>query len=412
MSESFLHYAWQFQYFAKGDLRLSSGESLSIFNVGHKNSDAGPDFLQARVRMDGIDWIGSVEIHILASGWHDHKHDLDKRYENVVLHVVPTLELMGRIDDSLLQRYKELLNSLDDIPCSGVFQSVSSIRKHSMVDNALTSRLESRTLVIQELLRRNGNDWEETCYQLIARSFGFKVNAEPFLRLAQGLSLKTLLKHGNRIDQLEALLFGQAGFLDQKSRDDYHRLLKREYHLLRQKYQLEKLSIGEHHWKFLRMRPANFPTIRLAQLAMLIYSQKNLFSRFLHAQSYTELKEILSVQQTEYWRTHYNFGKVLKQEVSMMGTESMNMIIINTVVPLMVASGRIRDEQYLIDRAINMLHEVPPESNAITRRWETLHMNIRSAFDSQGLIELHQNFCLKHRCLECVIGASLIKPAG
>jgi hypothetical protein len=426
MSESFLHYVWQFQYFAKSDLRTTAGEPITVFNPGYRNSHAGPDFQQARLRIDGMEWIGSVEIHILASGWHDHKHDDDKQYDNVVLHVVwkndklvkrndgsemPTLELMGRIEERLLLSYKKLINSADTIPCASYLPGIAELKKISMLDKALASRLEARTVVIQELLKRNSNDWEETCYQLMARNFGFKVNAEPLLRLAKGLPFKMLLKHADRIEQLEALLFGQAGFLGKDDgADDYKKLLQREHHLLSQKYQLNSVRLGQEQWKFLRMRPANFPTIRLAQLAMLIHLQRNFFSRFIQAESYQEIKDMLNVQQSPYWRTHYHFSKKLKQEVPSLGIESINMIIINTVVPLMVANGKIKDEQFLVDRALSMLHQVPPESNAITRQWESLDLCVRTAFDSQGLLELHQNFCLKHRCLECVIGASLIKP--
>jgi hypothetical protein len=325
--------------------------------------------------------------------------------------VMPTLELMGRVDDRLLLSYKKLVNSPDVIPCSAVLASVANIKKLSMLDQALAIRLEARAKVIHELLKRNNNDWEETCYQLMARTFGFKVNADPLMRLATGLPLKILLKHADQVPQLEALLFGQAGFLEKSDVvDDYQMLLRREHHLLSQKYQLAKNSLGAEQWKFLRMRPANFPTIRLAQLAMLIHHQRNIFSKFLQAESYAEVKETLTIQQSPYWQTHYHFGKRLKQDVPSLGIESINMIIINTVVPLMVASGKIKDEQYLVDRALHMLHQISPESNTVTRQWKSLDFQIRSAFDSQALLELHHNFCLKHRCLECVIGASLIRP--
>lgn len=426
MSESFLHYIWQFQYFDKTDLLTTSGESITVFNPGLYNFDAGPDFQQARLRIGGIEWIGNVEIHLQSSEWHSHKHHLDKGYDNVILHVVwqndrpvtrtdgseiPAMELKGRVDERLILSYKKLVNSPHAIPCSGALASVPGIRKNAMIDKALVIRLESRTRTICELFKRNGHDWEETCYQLMARSFGFKVNADPLLRLAKALPLKILLKQADKIEQVEAMLFGQAGLFDYGIfEDDYQKLLKREYHLLATKYRLAKSSLTAEQWKFLRMRPANFPTIRIAQLAMLIHLHRNLFSRFIQATSYQELKEILDVQQSPYWRTHFHFGKSLKQDVPSLGIESINMIIINTVVPLMVASGKIKDEQMMVDRALHMLHQVPPESNAITRQWSSLEVPITSAFDSQGILELHQNFCLKRRCLECVIGVSLVKP--
>ena len=426
MSESFLHYVWQFQYFAKHDLRSTAGEDVKIFHPGARNSDAGPDFLQSRIKLDQIEWIGNVEIHILSSSWYEHHHDEDAAYDNVILHVVwkddkpvlrrdgnalPTLELGTRIDERMINSYKELMNSLAYIPCANVMHKVPPLIKMSMLDKALASRLEGRTTLIQQLLKRNGHDWEETCYQLLAKNFGFKINSEPLFRVAQALPLRILLKHADKVMQLEALFLGQSGFLDhEKTTDDYFNLLQREYNLLKVKYNLTSTQLTKGQWKFLRLRPANFPTIRLAQISALIHEQRHVFSKLLDAATIVDLKKMLNVQQSAYWQQHYQFMKISKHEISSLGTESIHMIIINTVVPLLVAYGKHTDQQFLIDRAINMLQQIPAESNAIMRHWSTLGVPVHNAFDSQALLELFHQFCMKHRCLDCTIGASLLKP--
>jgi Protein of unknown function (DUF2851) len=426
MSESFLHYIWQCQYFARTDLRTTTGDEVIIFHPGFKNANAGPDFLQARLRIDGIEWSGSVEIHILASGWIDHRHDLDAAYDNVVLHVVwrndktvlrsdgsamPTLVLAGRIDEGLIINYKKLINSPWIIPCIDQFAEVPSITKLTMLEKATATRLEEKMNVILAMLRSNDDDWEETCFQLLARNFGFKVNADPFLALAKAIPFKVILKHADKILQIEALLFGQAGFLeDLKGNDDYVNRSLIEYELMRSKYRLRESQLLKSQWRFLRLRPANFPTVRLAQLCMLIHLQRNLFSKLINAPDTKTLFEIFTVQQSSYWRTHYHFMKAGKTEMPCMGRESIYMIIMNTVVPLMIAYGKQRDDQDMIDRGLKLLQEIPPESNAIIRQWNTLGFKAQTAFDSQGLIELHDHFCMKHRCLECSVGAYLLRP--
>ncbi|RAW01060.1 DUF2851 family protein [Pseudochryseolinea flava] len=426
MSESFLHYIWQCQYFARTDLRTTNGDALTIFHPGVRNTHAGPDFPQARLQIDTMEWVGSVEIHILASQWVDHRHDTDPAYDNVVLHVVwkndrpvlrsdgsvmPTLELYGRIDETLIANYKILVNSPWLIPCVEQFVQVPPIIKVDMIEKATSIRLERKTQTILEMLKSNNHDWEETCYQLLARNFGFRVNAEPFLMLARTVPLKILLKHADKLLQIEAFLFGHAGFLDDmKGNDDYVNRLIREYELLFNKYKVSRARLSKAQWRFLRLRPANFPTIRLAQFCVLIHTHRQLFSKLITATSANQLVELFSLQQSPYWKEHYHFMKKGKGEMPSMGLESIYMIIINTVVPLMVAYGKQRDDQEMIDRAFMMLQEMPVESNTIIRQWRKFGMSAVTGFDSQGLIEMHDHFCVKHRCLDCSIGAYILKP--
>jgi len=424
LTESFLHYVWQLQYFRKDDLKTSSGELLQIFHPGSSNSDAGPDFSNARIKIGELEWRGSVEIHIKASGWIDHKHSADEAYEKVILHVVwendkpitrsdgsmmPTIELKDRIDLALWERYKNLYTSPDVIPCASHWASVPELNKLSMLDNALMIRLQSKAHAVIELLTKNNNDWDNTCYQLLCKNFGFKVNSEPMLRLGQIVSYNTLLKHFDKPIQVEALLFGAGGFLKNAAEDDYTLILTREYDMLRKKYTLDGRQINLSQWKFLRLRPANFPTIRLAQLSALLTQQKNIFSKILETDSYKQVCYLLKVDQSAYWLSHYQFGKASTSGVLSLGEASIQNIIINTIVPLLVAYGKIHDEQSYINRATDFLQQIPAEDNKIIRQWLPLNYKVKSAFDSQALIELYTNFCMKRRCLECGVGSWLIK---
>jgi hypothetical protein len=426
MQESLLHYIWQFQYFDKRDLKTSSGESVTVFHPGFRNTHAGPDFSQARIKIGDLEWIGNVEIHIHASGWKDHHHDQDAAYDNVVLHVVwkedaavsrkdktslPTLELAGRVDDNLLLRFNSIFLNPETIPCASSLSDVNPLIKLSMVEKALMSRLETKSKIVFKMLADSGNDWEEVCYQLLCKNFGFKVNADPFLMLAKNLPYKVIMKHGDKLLQIEALLFGQAGMLDERIDDDYFKLLKREHTLLSQKFGLESRKLNKAQWRFLRLRPANFPTIRLAQLAAILHVQKNIFSKFTDATSYKTLVNVLTAQQSAYWVNHYLFGKTIEEKIPGLGKSSIDNVIVNTVVPLMVAWSRSRDDQEGVDRAVQILHDVTGEENMITRKWTSFGLKPKNAFDSQALIELYNNFCLRRKCLDCSIGASLIRPS-
>jgi hypothetical protein len=424
VTESFLHYLWQFQYFAKDDLKISGGEKLQIFQPGLRNAHSGPDFENAKIKIGKLEWRGCVEIHIKASGWNDHHHSTDKAYEKVVLHVVwdndkpihrtdgstmPTLELKNRVELSLWNRYKKLFTSVDSIPCSRSWPQIADVIKLSMLDKTVVQRLESKSAAVKTLLTKNNHDWEETCYQLLCKNFGFKVNAEPFLHLAEVLPYRILRKHLGNPLQVESLLFGQAGFLEKIKEDEYTKLLKREYAFLSRKYSLESRQINEVQWRFLRLRPANFPTVRLAQVAALLTSQQNLFSGILENESSRSLTSLLEVEQSSYWQQHYRPGKKSKTNIPPLGKSSIQNIIINTIAPLLTAYGMLHDEQRYVDRAVALLQHVPAENNKITREWSGLGFHVTSAFDSQGLIELYNNFCMKRRCLECTVGFQIIK---
>jgi hypothetical protein len=425
MNESFLHYIWQFQYFDKTDLQTQEGESLSIFKTGVLNTNAGPDFSQAKVKIGTIEWVGNVEIHTKASEWINHKHTSDKAYENVILHVVwendaeikridgsviPTIELKGRVDESLIKEYKKLINSPSSIPCEKSFPTVSDLIKFSMLDQAIMQRLESKAEIVNQLLKSNNTDWEETAYQVLLKNFGFKINAEPFLQLAKALPYKIIQKHSSNLQQIEALLFGQAGMLETKTKDEYISLLYREYEFLSKKYPIYESRLNPAQWKFLRLRPANFPTLRIAQLASILYSQKNLLSTFIETDSYPKLLNVFAASPSAYWQSHYHFAKKSKGFVHNLGESSRQNILINSVVPLLVAYSKAKDDSRLMERGVEILQHLPAEVNKITKLWAGLGISVKSAFDSQALIEQYNNLCQKRQCLNCAVGASLLKP--
>ncbi len=424
MTEAFLHYIWQFQYFDKKELTTTVGEELSIFKTGFYNTDAGPDFSQAKIKIGTLEWNGHVEIHVHASDWVQHRHQADRAYDTVVLHVVwkndkpvlrsdgtqvPTVELKNRIAESLLLSYKKLFQHPAPIPCAESFPKISTITKLAALDRALAQRLETKSNLILNLLKKNNNDWEQTCYQLLSKNFGFKVNADAFLCLSEAVPYKLILKHTDKVHQVEALLVGTAGLL-QKEEEEYTTLLQKEYKLLSAKYDLTKKQLHKAQWRFLRLRPANFPTIRIAQFAALLVRQKNIFSTLLAAESIQELKQLFDVVQSAYWQEHYVFGKKSKKPVAGLGESAIENIIINTVSPLLAAYSLQKDEPLWMERSLDFLTKVKPENNSIIRSWAELNWKAASAFDTQALIELKNNFCNKNQCLQCTIGSSIVRP--
>jgi hypothetical protein len=422
MNEAFLHYLWQFQQFDKSNLQTVVGEKVSVLKTGILNSDSGPDFSHARLQINEIEWVGSVEIHIKSSDWKLHKHQQNEAYNNVVLHVVwendqaitrqdgsfiPTLELKSITDIQQLNKYEYLLKNQSLIPCQVHFLEVSNLSKIGILDKVLTKRLQQKAQIVAQVFEQNNGDWEETAYQLLARNFGFKLNSDTFLRLAQNLPLKVLQKHRNNLTQIEAMLFGQAGLIEKI--DEYSEKLSQEYDFFSAKFTLKTSQLASHEWKFLRTRPANFPTIRLAQLAKLVSQQQSFFSLFTQTNSLNDLRNALKIEQSIYWQENYNFGKTANKKLVGLGKDSINNILINTVIPLLACYSEKTDNQELMNRCVSFLEDLPAEKNHITDMWEGLGLEIKTAFDSQASIELYNNFCTQKRCLQCNVGIEILR---
>ncbi|MBX9850213.1 MAG: DUF2851 family protein [Cytophagaceae bacterium] len=426
IKENFLHFIWKLQYFNKENLQTTQGEKIHIFFPGTLNKDAGPDFSNARVKIGDVEWAGNIEVHINSSEWHLHNHHHDGAYNNVILHVtwkdddpvrrdddslIPTLELHSRVSESLILKYSSIVNASEEIPCSAHLEKISSIHKISMMEKVLVERLHSRSHFILDLYRKTNNDWQETAYQLLAKNFGFKLNADPFLRLAQNVPLKILLKHRQNPSQLEAILFGQAGLLEENSKEQYVKNLYREYSFLAQKFSLSQNQLSKSEWKFLRIRPANFPTIRIAEFVCLISLHSNFFTSILEFSSVKQVKECLSeIEVSSYWKEHYTFGNkstLIKNKG--LGEDSIENIIINSIAPFLFVYGKERKENEYVFRAMHLLENISPEKNKIISLWKKSGMDIDNALQSQGAIELYNSYCLKKNCLSCEIGASILK---
>jgi len=422
MRESFLHFLWRWRRFDHQNLCTAQGQALEILYPGEWNTDAGPDFFNARIRLGDTTWAGNVEIHLRSSEWLVHGHQNDRAYDNVVLHVVleddqpvthasgeriPCLELKGRIPARILETYQRLEHERAWIPCERFFTQTPEIVRLNWLDRLLVERLEQKTAAIAAMLEATENHWEEAFYRLLARNFGLKVNAEPFEALARSLPMSILARHKSNPGQLEALLFGQAGLLEQPLLEDYPLALAREYRFLRHKYQLTPLAAEQ--WKFLRLRPANFPSVRLAQFAALVHQSVHLFSSILEAGTLREMEHLFAVEPGDYWLTHFQLDKPSSKRSKMPGRDFIHLLIINTIVPFLFYYGKLKNADRYQKRALQLLEELPAESNTLLDSWMELGVPVRHAYQSQALIHLKTRYCDAKRCLECAVGNALLK---
>jgi hypothetical protein len=417
MTERLLQYLWQFQYFNCSSLQSTMGEELLIMVPGKLNRGQGPDFLDAQIRVDGTLLAGSVELHVCTSQWMEHGHTGDPNYKNVILHVVyhhdgpespglPILELQPLVPKLLLERYESLMESPAFIPCAHSLNVVHDLVWTSWKERLLAERLTRKAVLIRHFNQKNQDHWEETFWWMLARNFGMKTNAESFEAIARSIPLNILSRHRNLIQQVEALLFGQAGLLGNRFHEDYPRLLHREYQFLKKKYKLQPIHLPIH---FLRMRPVNFPTIRLAQLAALIHREEHLFSRLLEEKDLGKLRKILAVTANDYWHYHYLLDESSEFQKKTLGKSMIENLLINTFIPVIFAYGLHRNDEQFTGRAVQWLESLSAERNAITEGFSQLQLGSHSAKDSQALIELKTQYCDQKRCLACAVGNSILK---
>jgi hypothetical protein len=416
MTERLLQFIWQFQYFNKSELSAVSGEAVQVVSPGHYNTNQGPDFAQAKIKIGDTTWAGTVELHTRTSDWNRHDHQNDSNYNNVVLHVVwendtisnniPVVELKERVPKMLLQRYEELMNSPSFVACEKSIQTVPDITWKSWKERLLAERLLRKAKAVDEYLLQNNYHWEETFWWLLARSFGMKVNADAFEAIARSIPLTILAKQKQQIHQLEALLLGQAGLLDNKFEEDYPKLLRKEYYFQKSKHKLRPCPVPV---LFLRMRPGNFPTIRLVQLAKLVHESAHLFSKIKDAGAIEDVKRWLDVTANDYWHYHYRFDEPSAFKEKKLGPVMIDNIVINTVVPVLFAYGNYHGEQKYKDKALQWLGESASENNSITRGFHSIGIENKNGYDSQALIELKNEYCDKKRCLDCSAGNSILR---
>lgn len=419
MKESFLHYVWQNKLFVNTNLLTTDGQRVELVDVGRLNGDSGPDFFNAKVKIDDTLWAGNIEIHVNASDWNRHNHSVDKVYDSVILHVVRVADatiyrtdgekipqLIVQYPASLEDDYKKLMLEQKWIPCADRLFEVPSIYISSWKNTMLTERLRQKTEHIQSLLKEYSQHWEEAFYISLARSFGFNTNSQVFELLAKSVSLSVLTKHKNDLFQLEAILFGQSGLLYLAKPDDYVTALMKEYDFLKKKYGL--VALDGTQWKLLRMRPDNFPHLRIAQFAALIHSSSKLFSKIIEKPELKYLTSLFVVETSEYWKSHYLFSEVSAVKIKALGRNSINSIVINTIVPLLFCYAIRNGNDELKEKTLDLLEKIPAEKNLIVTAWEKLGIEIKSAYDSQAFLHLKKIYCDHKKCLRCRIGHKVL----
>jgi len=416
--EQLLHYIWKYRLFQKG-LETTDGIPVEVIDTGTHNTNEGPDFFNAKVKIGEKVWAGNIEIHKSSEDWYRHKHENNKAYNSVILHVVEhaNKEVYNQAGQQILQCQILCPNSLKDnveyllnadvaIPCCNYISSFPQLHLNNWLNTLLIERLERKSGDIQRLLQQFSNSWEEVFYVLLSRNFGFGLNSDAFERLALSLPLRYIQKHGDNITQIEALLLGQAGFLDEDMPDKYSQTLKQEYEFLSNKFSLNKLDSSI--FNRMRIRPSGSPYIRIAQLSVLIQQLQGLFSKIVKYEDVGKIRLLFHQNASEYWQTHYLFGEESPRKSKYLGDSSLDIIIINTVVPILFAYGKSIGNESLCERALTFLEQIKPESNFITRDFAYAKLKTKSAYDSQALIQLRREYCDKRKCLYCRIGYKML----
>lgn len=430
MKEDFLYYLWSQLAFERADLRTTAGELLQILATGTRNADSGPDFAAARLRVGDVEWSGSVEMHLRASDWARHQHHLDPAYDQVILHVVwdadadvyrqdgtliPVLALRGRVAGGLIMRYNSLVQAESPIACAGLVQAVPGVIRTMMRERALLERAEAKADRVAALLTATGTDWEATTWLALLAGFGFKTNDDPMRRLGQALPWTVVRRYRTQPAEVEALLLGQAGLIPaaaDPAEDSYTAALRDSWLHLQRKHQLDPAAaLRPQDWKFGRMRPANFPPVRLAQVAAVLARHEHLLAGLRGAAgSPRQLADFFAAPISEYWQTHYSFGKAAKM-AARLGPDSTHRLVMNVAVPVLVAYARYHHRPGDVEEALAVLDRLPAEHNRVLAPYEDLGFQNRTAADSQGLLGLWTGYCAPRACLRCAIGANILKRA-
>jgi len=422
MKEDLLHYIWQFGLYATSELATVENDILYVVHPGTHNMNAGPDFLESTLVINNQKWVGNVEIHMNASDWYLHQHEKDPNYDAVILHVVwnhdvevymkgnqplPTFELKNFVSQKLLKKYKTLFRADSRwIPCDNQIGSIPSFNLKLWLERLYFERLEQKTIAVQELLETSKNDWEAVLFQMLAKSFGSRVNGEAMLAVAESIEISVLRKEMHDPLRFSALLYGQAGLLEGQIEDTYYEQLREEYLYVKHKYGLKGVSKGQ--LQFFRMRPHNFPTVRIAQLVSLYTQKSHLFAAIVAAKELDEYYKLFDVQVSEYWKYHFNFGKESKPSPKKLTKAFIDLLIINTILPLkfqyLKSIGKLNDGEI-----IHVISKIKPERNSILDKFSELGIKAENVMESQALLELKNSYCASKRCLKCAIGKILLK---
>ena len=430
--EQLLHYVWKHRMLPLRPLETTDGKPVELIDPGLHNHHAGPDFFNAKVKIGGTLWVGNVEIHTKASDWYLHGHDRDPRYDNVVLHVVGEADasvmnsrgeylpqLVVEVPTSVYNNYQELLRTDRYPPCYKIIPSLTKLMVHSWMAALQTERLEQKTEAIAQRARQKEGSWEDAYFITLARNFGFGINGDAFEQWALNVPLQAVGKHRDDLFQIEAFFMGQAGLLNLESiperyrevalQEGYYARLRNEYQYLAHKFSIKPMDYAA--WRFLRLRPQNFPHIRIAQLANLYYERRASLSALLECKTAQEVRQLLQTHVTPYWETHYTFGSESAKNVKNLSVSSTNLLIINTAIPVLFAVGRHRQKDELCNRAFDFLEQLKAEQNHIIRMWRECGLDVKTAGDSQALIQLKNEYCDRRDCLRCRIGYEYLKDS-
>lgn len=426
MQEAFLHYVWKFKKFDFKNLQTSCGMPVSIIQVGtHNQTESGPDFQQAKLKISDQLWAGNVEIHLKSSDWYAHGHQNDKAYDNVILHVVweddvdvfrsdqtqiPSLKLQDYISEKQLNSYLNLFENNKEkwINCENSFSEVDDFKSSTWLERLYIERLEAKNKLILKLLEQSANNWDEVCFKMLAKNFGLNVNGQSFLQMANGLDFKIINKLSQNQFQLEALLFGASGILNKTHDDIYFEKLNNEFQYLKQKFQLDLASNVQ--VKYFRLRPDNFPNIRLSQLSVLYHNTQHLFSKLMQTENLDTIYDIFDVSASSYWDTHYNFGKESKSKSKKLSQNFKDLLIVNTLIPLKFAYSKFKGKSDFENEIYPIISVLKAEKNSITKGFSKLKPKIaNTAMESQALIQLKTNYCDLNKCMQCQIGIDLIR---
>ena len=428
--EQLLHYCWKHKLWPMEGLATTDGQRVEVIDPGLHNRNAGPDFFNAKVKIDGTLWVGNVEIHDRASDWYQHGHEHDPHYDNVVLHVVgqadrdvqtsaghfvPQMELA--VPQSVLDNYEELLKTDQYPPCYKIIPDLTRLTVHSWMAALQTERLEQKTVAISQRAQQANGSWEDAYFVTLARNYGFGINGDAFEEWARHIPLSAVGKHRDDLFQIEAIFLGQAGLLELEAiperyqqdalNEGYFAKLRNEYQYLAHKFSLSPMDCRL--WRFLRLRPQNFPHIRISQLANLYYEQRAGLSQLMECRDMASLADMLRTRVTPYWETHYTFGSESVRNAKHLSPFSINLLIINTCVPMLFAYGRHTLREDLCDRAFDFLEQLKAENNHIIRMWQECGLEVKTAGDSQALIQLKKEYCDRKDCLRCRIGYEYLK---
>jgi hypothetical protein len=421
MQEEFLHYLWVNKKLPFTQLKTHLNEKLEINHFGQYLQNAGPDIFNAQISINQQKWAGNIEIHVKSSDWYLHNHEKDANYENVILHVVwendtpifrkdnseiPTLELKKYVSLSEINKYKSLMTSKTWINCENQIANIDSFVWNNWLESLFLKRLESKSEIIDKRLQETNYNWEAVFFEMIAKNFGLNTNGDCFFQMAQSIPFSIIRKESFEAEQLEALFFGTLNMLNDTLEDAYYLKLKNNWNFLQLKYNLHPQYVVQP--QFFKLRPDNFPTIRLSQFANLIANNQNLFLKILQATSYQQLQHVLKSQTTGYWKSHYNFSKTSKFKSKVLTTQFIDLLLINTIIPLKFSYEK-HQGKLNIEELITLLESIPSEKNAVLDKFSTCNVKAINAFQSQSLLELKKEFCSKSKCLNCAVGLQLLK---